>query len=149
MRLESMYPGSILRVRYEDLLNEPEGTLRTVLSHVGLNWEPQCLELVRPSENLGDAAGSQQIVRSNTNKWVSQMSPQLRSRVEAIAGETLAQAGYDVDERGSARLSMPARRWAQAKDGWRLLRFDVSARGWAGALAFRMRMFRESGELER
>ncbi len=38
----------VLALRFEDLVNEPEPTLRRVLGHLGLPWEPACLS---PHEN--------------------------------------------------------------------------------------------------
>jgi tetratricopeptide (TPR) repeat protein len=40
-------PGQILDVRYADLVDDPEGTLRRVLAFCGLSWEPGCADLTR------------------------------------------------------------------------------------------------------
>jgi tetratricopeptide (TPR) repeat protein len=40
-------PGHILDVRYSDLVDDPESTLRKVLAFCGLEWEPGCSDLTR------------------------------------------------------------------------------------------------------
>lgn len=140
--------GAVLRVRYEDLLSQPEATLRAVLGHLGLGWDPACAGLSRPSENLGATAGETRIVAENQEKWRREMAPALRERVEAIAGGTLARAGYPVGNPGTERLSRREMRLAQLRDGANLVRFDAGERGWIGAARFRWRLFRDSGAWE-
>jgi hypothetical protein len=36
-------PGRILDVRYEDVVNDLEGQARRIVTHCGLDWDPQCL----------------------------------------------------------------------------------------------------------
>ncbi|UHQ18529.1 sulfotransferase [Lysobacter sp. KIS68-7] len=36
----AMFPGRIHQVRHADLVNEPEGTTREMLEHLGLPWQP-------------------------------------------------------------------------------------------------------------
>jgi hypothetical protein len=146
---EAAADGAVLRLHYEDLLADPEATMRRALGHVGLPWDPACLTLDRPSENLGAAAGASRIVTSNTQKWRTQMDPALRARVESLAGRTLARAGYPVEREGAERLSLAERRLAQLRDGVNLVRFDAAERGWLGAARFRWRLFRDSGAVER
>jgi hypothetical protein len=145
---ETTSGGSLLRVHYEDLLGAPEPTMRSVLGHLGLGWDPACLTLSRPSENLGAAAGETRIVRDNLGKWRREMAPALRARVEAVAGRALVRAGYPVDAPGSERLGLRERRLAQVRDGVNLVRFDAGERGWLGAARFRWRLFRDSGAWE-
>ena len=145
---EQAAEGTVLRVHYEGLLGAPEDTMRGVLAHLGLDWDPACASLARPSENLGSTAGEARIVATNRDKWRQEMAPDLRASIEAIAGATLARAGYDVDQAGSERLSLAERRMAQVRDGFHLVRFDAAERGWMGALRFRWRIFRDSGAWE-
>ena len=41
--LEAARPGHIHRLRYEDLVQEPDGEIRRLLEHCGLSFEPCCL----------------------------------------------------------------------------------------------------------
>ena len=146
---EASAGGSVLRLHYEDLLADPERTMRAALAHAGLEWDPACLTLDRPSENLGATAGATRIVSTNTQKWRSELDPGLQARIESLAGRTLERAGYPVENPGAARLSLVERRLAQVRDGVNLVRFDATERGWLGAARFRMRLFRLSGRVER
>jgi tetratricopeptide (TPR) repeat protein len=40
---DHVLPGRVLRVRYEDLVEDLEGTVRPILAHCGLPFEPACL----------------------------------------------------------------------------------------------------------
>ncbi len=42
--MRTRFPGRFIDVAYEALVSDSEGTLRTVLEHVGLSWHPECLE---------------------------------------------------------------------------------------------------------
>lgn len=141
--------GAVVRLHYEDLLGDPEATMRAALGHLDLPWDPACLTLDRPSENLGAAAGATRIVAGNTQKWRSEMDAAQVDRIEALAGRTLERAGYPVTRAGTERLGLLERRLAQLRDGVNLVRFDAADRGWLGAARFRLRLFRDSGAVER
>ena len=142
-------PQRYLELRYEDLLGDPEATLRRAAAFVGADYDPAMITLDRPSENLGDARGQARIVRSNAEKW-RDMDPALRGHIEAIAGETLTALGYPVSHRGRPDRLTPTRMLAgQVLDGIRLLQGDMTERGVVGALRFRGRIFRETGRRER
>ncbi|HJT96713.1 MAG TPA: sulfotransferase [Rhodanobacteraceae bacterium] len=40
-------PGRVLDVVYADLVNDPETTMRAVLAHCGLEWDPACVDLTK------------------------------------------------------------------------------------------------------
>ena len=145
---QGLGPGRYLELRYEDLLDDPEATLRRAAGFVGVAFDPAMTTLARPSENLGDARGQARIVRSNTEKW-REMDPALRGHVEAIAGETMAALGYPVSHRGRPDRLSPSRMLAgQVLDGVKLLQGDLAERGLVGAVRFRGRIFRETGTRE-
>ena len=41
---ERVMPGRVLDLEYENLVRNPEGQARQLLTHCGLDWEPSCLE---------------------------------------------------------------------------------------------------------
>ncbi|MFW6076548.1 MAG: tetratricopeptide repeat-containing sulfotransferase family protein [Hyphomicrobiales bacterium] len=53
------FPGRILDVRYEDLVTEPEPTVRQGIAHLGLEWEPACLEFHKTSRDVRTASIAQ------------------------------------------------------------------------------------------
>lgn len=44
-RWHALAPGAIMDVSYDELVRAPEATLRKVLAHCGLEWEPACADL--------------------------------------------------------------------------------------------------------
>jgi len=59
-------PQTLLEVRYEDLVDDPERWSRRMLAHIGLPWDPRCLEFHRndrpvlTAEQLAGAPADQQ-----------------------------------------------------------------------------------------
>lgn len=41
--LDQVAPGMVYRVRYEELIDDPERVLRGVMDYLGLPWDPDCL----------------------------------------------------------------------------------------------------------
>lgn len=41
---QSVLPGRILEIRYEDLVEDQEGTTRRMLAHCGLDWSETCMD---------------------------------------------------------------------------------------------------------
>jgi hypothetical protein len=148
--IDAIAQRELLLVRYEDLLEAPEAELSRICSWLGLDFEPAMTELDHSVENLGDTRGQVGIQRENRAKYLSSMEPKMRARIEALAGPTLQRLGYSVDgvERAT-RLSPGRMAMGQVHDGIQLVRSDVALRGWAGALRFRWRLFRETGRREK
>lgn len=139
-------PARYHELHYERLITDPAAVLAEVCAFAGRAAAPGMDRLHRPAENLGRAAGATTILADNVARWRTELSPALLDAVEAVAGPTLAAAGYEratrVPERrlGAARLFA-----AQVQDGVSLVRFDAAERGWLGAARFRWRLFRETG----
>ena len=60
------------RVRYEDLLDNPEGEMRRVLEFIGEPWDPRCLDFHksgRVARTASYAQVSQPVYRSSQNRW--------------------------------------------------------------------------------
>ncbi len=120
-----------LEVRYEQLVLDTEPTLRRVCEFIDLPWNPVMLdyhrnaadrmqvlahERPRPGKDpipawYGPhmhALTSRPPVADRVERWRTEMSPEDRAACEAIAGELLAELGYEVEGRSPA----PARRRA-------------------------------------
>lgn len=52
-------PGRILDVRYEDLVSAPEPTARQAIAHLGLDWEPGCLDFHKTDRDVRTASIAQ------------------------------------------------------------------------------------------
>jgi hypothetical protein len=111
--------GRYLELRYEDLVTDPEPALRKVCDLIELGFDPAMLEHhERAGERiaeLGDLAAegdrrerdagerrashalaSQPPSDARTGVWRAEMDPADRAEFEHVAGDLLAELGYDV-----------------------------------------------------
>jgi hypothetical protein len=84
-------------LRYEDLVEQPELRLREVCAFLGLEYEPGMLEYHRredPSLYADHPRLAEPPVR-DTRSWRREMRPVDAELFEAIAGDLLAELGYE------------------------------------------------------
>jgi tetratricopeptide (TPR) repeat protein len=65
-------PQTLLEVRYEDLVDDPEGWTRRMLAHIGLPWDPRCLEFHRTDRPVLTASNwqvRQPIGKGSVGRW--------------------------------------------------------------------------------
>ena len=56
---DSVLPGRVLRVHYEDLVDDLPGNVRRLLEHCGLEFEPACLEFHKTERSVRTASSEQ------------------------------------------------------------------------------------------
>ena len=104
LALEAAHPGATLRLRYEDLLAEPEGALRGVCGFIGEDYAPEMLRFFETraarvgaglSVDWGNTA--RPILRGNTRKYRKELSDGEVWMVEAAAGAELIALGYELE----------------------------------------------------
>lgn len=70
---ESILPeGTILDIRYEDMVDDLESTSKRITDHIGVEWDPSCLEFHKSSKTILTASHSQvkkPIYKTSTNRW--------------------------------------------------------------------------------
>lgn len=85
-------PGRVLQVQYEALVQDPEGQIRVILSHIGVAFEPACLEF-HTSGRAVRTASSEQVRRpmnaSGIGAW-RRAGVHLDPLKAALGEETLA-----------------------------------------------------------
>lgn len=100
---ESQSVASYLEVRYEDLVSEPEATLRRVCAFIALPWDSTMLRAHESAAQrlVEDGQSPRDVPRlsrpPNTDKvgrWREEMTPAELQRVEEIAGDMLHEYGY-------------------------------------------------------
>jgi hypothetical protein len=64
-------PGRVLRVQHEDVIDDLEGSVRRILDHLGLEFEPACVEFHR-TERRVHTASSEQVRRPITREGMDQ-----------------------------------------------------------------------------
>jgi hypothetical protein len=65
-------PQTLLEVRYEDLVDDPERWSRRMLAHIGLPWDPRCLEFHRNDRPVLTASNwqvRQPISKNSVERW--------------------------------------------------------------------------------
>jgi tetratricopeptide (TPR) repeat protein len=65
-------PVPLLEIDYEEMVANPEETARKLVSHLGLDWEPTCLEFHRTSRPVRTASAvqvRQPLYRSSVGRW--------------------------------------------------------------------------------
>lgn len=68
-----VFPGEILEVQYEDVVEDTEGMARKMLDYIGVGWEPQVLnfnELDRPVKTASVWQVRQPIYKTSKAKWM-------------------------------------------------------------------------------
>lgn len=62
----------LIEIRYEDLITEPEREVRRALAHLGLAWEPACLDFQNTHRSVGTASNwqvRQGLYTSSVERW--------------------------------------------------------------------------------
>jgi hypothetical protein len=65
-------PARILRVQYEDVVEDLEGNVRRILDFCGLEFEPQCIEFHKTQRSVRTASSEQvrqPLSRSGLEQW--------------------------------------------------------------------------------
>ncbi len=135
-------PRVCLEIRYEDMTEQPETTLREVCSFLGIKFIDDMIRLERPVENIGNTRGRNTIVAGNQGHWKHLMEPREIARIEGLAWHGMNAFGYartrDIQP---AKLSHSERLILQVKDASELIRFEAKKRGFIGAIKFRLGYF--------
>jgi hypothetical protein len=96
--------GHYLELRYEDLVAEPERELRRVCEHASLPWEPGMLDHTGVSE-VAQMPEHRNIAKPPTaglRDWRNEMSCEDALAFEAVAGDVLQSAGYELLDPGAS-----------------------------------------------
>ena len=107
-----------LRVRYEDLIREPEATLTRIVSFVGLEYSAQMLD---PSEGAGAqrwwlerARGALDSTR--LGRWREELEPREVALIEHVSGPAMEALGYDRSGGSPSAGALLAARAAEVVD---------------------------------
>lgn len=98
MVLKSLAPHRIVTVRYEDLAREPESELRRTTALVGLKYEPEMLDLMRPRHNLAGNPARFRVREEGIvldERWRTEMTRADLELFQAAATDLNRSFGYD------------------------------------------------------
>jgi len=100
--------ASVLRMRYEDLVGDPETHVRRLCSHAGVSYEPAMLDVPRSNSSFTPAAetsATRGISRAAVDRWKSELTPTEIWLAEKITGRCMDQFGYPRSAKGQPRPS--------------------------------------------
>ncbi len=69
---QSVLPGRILDINYDDLIEEPETHARLLIEYCGLDWDPACLEFHKARREVRTASNwqvRQPIYKTSSRRW--------------------------------------------------------------------------------
>lgn len=88
-------------LRYEDLVADPEATLRRLLAFLGEDWEPAMLAFhEQPRELAGESSADavlRPVSRTSAGRWQRDLSLLDRQAVKEEIGALLIESGYATD----------------------------------------------------
>jgi hypothetical protein len=115
-------PSRYLEIRYEDLVADTEAVVRSVCSFAGLPFDLEMLDYAG-AVDVSAKPHHQRLLQPPTRgvrDWRSQMSRDDALAFEAIAGDLLAELGYELLDAASSRTRKRAavsRAWYRARMG--------------------------------
>jgi hypothetical protein len=116
---ERVGPGRYLEVRYEALVVDPESELRRICSFAALDYDDAMLSYVGQTDSARKEHQRrlEEPPRVGVRDWRKEMSPDEIAAFEGVAGDLLAELGYDVTRRGHDARRLAAYRAKTA--AWR------------------------------
>lgn len=100
-------------VQYEELILEPDQTLRGLLDYVGLNSSSSVIEgiLNRASRDTAELQGhrTSSDPAASIGRWQDEMPPQLKDVCNRVLGPVLKDLGYDIDPAKTRVILAPRR----------------------------------------
>ena len=127
----------MLLLRYEDLLTDPEGSMRRICLFLDLDFDPCMLDLSQHRRTGGDQAYvSDQLSRAKIDRYREELSPDEIRQLERIQGPLLQKLGYELDNTFQATdfrpLSTGRRIWLSQWTNFKALfrRKDIRMENW-------------------
>ncbi len=69
---QRLFPGRVLELQYESLVEDTEGQSRRLLEHCGLRWAPECLSFHDNPSAVATPSTTQvrqRVYRSSVGRW--------------------------------------------------------------------------------
>jgi hypothetical protein len=140
LEAERRHPEQVLTVRYEDLVTEPEETVRRVCDHVRLGYNSGMLAIehaspgkIVPEQAKWYTGVSKPISAAAGDRWRTEMSEEDQRLVAAVAGPELRELGYETPD-GAGPVSRS-----------RALAYTTHDAAVRAVNAFRLRIVQERG----
>ncbi|BCX87771.1 omega-hydroxy-beta-dihydromenaquinone-9 sulfotransferase [Methylomarinovum tepidoasis] len=118
---------NLLIMRYEDLVRDPEASVRRLCRTVEEEFEPAMLEV--DSHNSSNALAAKGIFSSSIDRWRTDLAPEEIAIAQAIAGPELEQLGYRLESIKVSQLKVAVCIASTPFALWRALRANRAVRG--------------------
>jgi len=103
------YPGRVLTVRYEDMVSDPEATIRHICRFLDLPFRPEFLQvgwINATSKTAGNANDG--ISRAAVDRWKQSLTPEEIYVCQVVLRRELKEFGYHLEPTGlGARVKSP------------------------------------------
>lgn len=96
---DEVLPNRVFRVQYERLVREPEQSIRSLLDHIGLAFEPACLNF-HTTQRAVRTASSEQVRQPINTKGIGawrRVEPHLQKLSDSLGRETLSRFEHELD----------------------------------------------------
>jgi tetratricopeptide (TPR) repeat protein len=89
---DTVLPDRVFRVQYEDNVRDTEGVTRSLLEHIGLDFEPACLEFYKNKRAVRTASAEQvrKPIYDKAVQYWRNFETELQPLADALGPETLA-----------------------------------------------------------
>lgn len=99
-----------LELKYEDLLNHPDESLRKIGEFIDCKFDDSHLKLSKSLETFGSTKGQSYIVSKNFNKWRRELTISQITKIEKLTKPSMVKLGYDF-ETTKLNYKRPGKLW--------------------------------------
>jgi len=122
VQFRDSHPDRCHTIRYEDIVGDPENSVRVLYEFLDLNFSPKVLD---PGSSSKEESSSSQywknlskpILAKNSNKYLSEMGKADITKIEAECGFIMKLFGYEIHNGTSAKgPGIVGKAWLTGKD---------------------------------
>ena len=99
--IERIPAARFFSLSYENLTDDPEQAMRKICAFLGVAYSDKAMDYYNSGESRSTAAGGEMwrnvtrpVMKHNTGKFMTEMSPDELAIFESVAGDTLVKLGY-------------------------------------------------------
>lgn len=92
------WASSVMRLRYEDLVANPDGEARRLCEHVGVDYDPAMLDVQRANSSyvpVEETTKKRGIFSTSAERWRTELSPTELWIAEQVNGRWMREFGYE------------------------------------------------------
>jgi hypothetical protein len=127
--LDQIKPGKRIKIRYEDLVSNPDQTLKKVCAFVGVEYEKNMLNFWKNSGKFIDDQHSKLIFKpvslKSTRRWEKELSESDILKFEMLTSKLLLNFGYKLSNYGAQSIKYKVSLLLELLIGLPLRGFDV------------------------